>query len=206
MMSYPKSTSQLWRCPKCGSTLKKGADVDVMNLLGPSNLVGIATCGSCGATFSQKDVYSGKYDISVKTQQTETVKTQQTETTSALLSVFKLLLSVVILGIVVGTMFPLLLIRDESSTTAPKPTPAFTTKESQKQEYEIILEREPDNQIALQGLLKVQMEMQDFQGASTTLEKLIALNPEETAYQAMYQSIKRHLNSPVEDSKANLKH
>ncbi|QGZ89549.1 hypothetical protein GQR42_08210 [Microcystis aeruginosa FD4] len=83
---------------------------------------------------------------------------------------------------------------------------AFTTKESQKREYEIILEREPDNQIALQGLLKVQMEMQDFQGASTTLEKLIALNPEETAYQAMYQSIKRHLNSPVEDSKANLKH
>ncbi|WP_196219677.1 tetratricopeptide repeat protein [Microcystis aeruginosa] len=201
-MSYPKSTSQLWMCPKCGSTLKKGADVDVMNLLDPSKLVGIATCSSCGATFSQKDVYSGKYDP----QETETTSASQTLShLFLLLRTLVLVLGTLVLGFALVT--PLVnLLRDESSTTAPKPTPAFTTKEFQKQEYEIILEREPDNQIALQGLLGVQIEMQDFQGASTTLEKLIALNPEETAYQAMYQSIKRHLHSPVEDSKVNLKH
>jgi ribosomal protein L37AE/L43A len=200
MMSYPKSTSQLWKCPNCGNILEKGADVDVMNLLGPSKLVGIATCDSCGATFSQKDVYSGKYDISVKTQETETNSANKT------LSHLFLLLGTLVLGFWLSV--PLVnLLRDESTTIAPKPTSDFgITKQSEKRAYEIILEREPNNERALDGLLGVQIEMQDFQGASATLEKLIGLYPEDTDLQAMYKSIKRHLNSPVEDSKANLKH
>ena len=59
--SYSYS-SPMWRCPKCRARLMKG-NVDTIKALGVYNIVGVATCGSCGATFSQRDVYSGKYDV-----------------------------------------------------------------------------------------------------------------------------------------------
>lgn len=54
--------SDLWKCPKCGSILRKG----MAGMIAPgANIVGTATCGSCGGRFQQSDVYGGKYDISM---------------------------------------------------------------------------------------------------------------------------------------------
>jgi len=55
------SKSNYWKCPKCGGILQKGAGAMF------AETIGVATCGGCGAKFSQSDVYGGKYDVEEKT-------------------------------------------------------------------------------------------------------------------------------------------
>jgi transcription elongation factor Elf1 len=53
--------SDYWKCPKCGAILKKGLAGVISRY---ASVSGTATCGECGAKFSQQDVYDGKYDVS----------------------------------------------------------------------------------------------------------------------------------------------
>ncbi len=53
------SKSDYWKCPRCGVLLRKGFGA----LLAGAEVRGLATCGRCGAEFSQSDVYAGKYDV-----------------------------------------------------------------------------------------------------------------------------------------------
>lgn len=57
--------------------------------------------------------------------------------------------------------------------------------EAQARGYELVLEREPDNQTALQGLLQTQIQLGNLEGAIPPLEKLAELNPEQTEYQVL---------------------
>jgi rRNA maturation protein Nop10 len=55
VLRTPKS--DYWKCPKCGGVLRKGVGAVF------AATIGTATCGGCGAKFSQSDVYGGKYDV-----------------------------------------------------------------------------------------------------------------------------------------------
>ncbi len=56
--------SDLWKCPKCAAVPRKGsANLFRENLARGAIFSGTATCGGCGAQFSQSDVYGGKYDV-----------------------------------------------------------------------------------------------------------------------------------------------
>lgn len=57
------STSKIWRCPNCGSTLEKHMDKARLLLEAGAEVTGNVTCGICGARYSMQDVYSGKYDV-----------------------------------------------------------------------------------------------------------------------------------------------
>jgi tetratricopeptide (TPR) repeat protein len=48
--------------------------------------------------------------------------------------------------------------------------------------YELVLQREPDNQTALRGLLEAKLKMGDRKGAIAPLAKLAELNPSEPDY------------------------
>jgi hypothetical protein len=62
--------SGLWKCPKCGAVLQKG----LAGMHHGAEIVGTATCGSCGAKYGQSEVYGGKFDVGGSS--TETVNTR----------------------------------------------------------------------------------------------------------------------------------
>lgn len=57
--------------------------------------------------------------------------------------------------------------------------------------YEAVLEREPENENALQGLLEIRLQQGDIQGAISPLEQLADLNPEQDTYRILLAQAKQ---------------
>ncbi|MCX8119578.1 MAG: tetratricopeptide repeat protein [Oscillatoriaceae bacterium SKW80] len=70
--------------------------------------------------------------------------------------------------------------------------------EAQARGYELVLQREPDNQAALKGLLEVRLQALaqkkgDVQDVIPPLEKLVKLNPEEPRYGVLLAQAKQYI-------------
>lgn len=76
-----------------------------------------------------------------------------------------------------------------SSQHQQKPVTAAVSQESllaaQERGYETVLQREPQNQTALEGLANVRLQMNNKVGAIEPLEKLVKLNPDRSDYKAL---------------------
>jgi len=75
----------------------------------------------------------------------------------------------------------------QAQPVAAKPTEL----EQQLQGYQQVLQREPNNQIALEGLAQTQLQMRDFKGAIVPLEKLVKLNPDRSDYVTLLAQAKQ---------------
>ena len=87
------------------------------------------------------------------------------------------------------------LIEALSSSNQPSPEAAIAPAESdlaaQARGYELVLEREPNNPAALQGLADARIKMDDLEGAIAPLEKLVELYPEQIELQALLNAVKQ---------------
>ena len=79
------------------------------------------------------------------------------------------------------------------ASPAADPTAVQADLEAQARGYELVLEREPDNQTALQGLVDARIQLGDINGVVGPLEKLVELNPEVPDYAVLLAQTKQQL-------------
>ncbi len=116
------------------------------------------------------------------------------------------LVSVVLVLAVIGfvgfSMIPLISTALKESQPSRVATPATSRTPGAGQQskiadaargYELVLQREPENQTALQGLLEARIQLGDLKGAIAPLEKLAALNPNQTQYTILLAKAKQQL-------------
>jgi tetratricopeptide (TPR) repeat protein len=72
---------------------------------------------------------------------------------------------------------------------------AITPLENQALGYQLVLEREPDNVNALQGLLEIRLQQQNLAEAIAPLERLGQLNPDQVQYRILLAQAKSQLKN-----------
>lgn len=78
---------------------------------------------------------------------------------------------------------------DQAKVAAPKSQQEQL--QQQEQGYLLVLQREPNNQTALEGLVTMQLQRRDFKGVVEPLEKLVKLNPDRLDYQDLLTKMKQ---------------
>ncbi|HEY9878578.1 MAG TPA: tetratricopeptide repeat protein [Leptolyngbyaceae cyanobacterium] len=80
-----------------------------------------------------------------------------------------------------------------SSTPTADPASAQAELESRAKGYELVLQREPDNQAALRGLVESRIQLGDLKGIVDPLTKLADLNPDQPDYKVLLGQTKQQL-------------
>lgn len=78
-----------------------------------------------------------------------------------------------------------------NETPAADPNAMQAELEAQARGYELVLEREPDNQTALRGFIDTQVQLGNLAAVVAPLEKLVELNPTVTEYQVLLAQTKQ---------------
>ncbi|HIK44045.1 MAG TPA: tetratricopeptide repeat protein [Leptolyngbyaceae cyanobacterium M65_K2018_010] len=80
-----------------------------------------------------------------------------------------------------------------NGATTADPAALQAELESQAKGYQLVLEREPDNQTALKGLIDTQIQLGNVAGIVEPLGKLVELNPTVPEYQVLLAQTKQQL-------------
>lgn len=118
-----------------------------------------------------------------------------------IVNIILLLAVVALVGVSMIPLFGSIFSQRPTAQTSPSPTalaspnldPAQRAElESQARGYELVLQREPENQAALRGLLEARLQLVDIPGTIQPLEKLAELNPDQTNYGVLLAQAKQY--------------
>ncbi len=101
------------------------------------------------------------------------------------------------LSLSVSPVIMALLDRSSSDPTVVDPV-ANEQIQAQIEGYQAVLEREPENQIALQNLAQLWLQLGDLDEATAPLTKLVELNPEQQDWAVLLAQIKIETGAPAE--------
>lgn len=112
--------------------------------------------------------------------------------------VINLVVAVSLLALTGFSLFPLFnLVFDGGAAVATEAnnlSPAQNSQiQAQAQGYTQVLQREPENQVALKGLLNARLQLGDIKGSLLPLEKIAALNPQIADYTVLLAQTKQYL-------------
>lgn len=112
--------------------------------------------------------------------------------------VINLVVAVSLLALTGFSLFPvfnLVLNGGAAVATEPNNLSAAQTSQiqSQAQGYTQVLQKEPENQVALKGLLNARLQLGDIKGSLLPLEKIAALNPQTPDYTVLLAQTKQYL-------------
>ncbi len=121
--------------------------------------------------------------------------------------VINLVVAVSLLALTGFSLFPLFnLVFDGGAAVATEANHLSATQTSQiqaqAQGYTKVLQREPENQVALKGLLDARLQLGDVKGSLLPLEKIAALNPQIPDYTVLLGQTKQYLGD-LEGATAN---
>jgi tetratricopeptide (TPR) repeat protein len=116
--------------------------------------------------------------------------------------VLNLVVAVSLLALTGLSLFPILTVGlDGGAAVATEPNSLSTTQinqiQAQAQGYTQVLQREPENQVALKGLLDARLQLGDIKGSLLPLEKIAALNPQVADYTVLLAQTKQYLGDRV---------
>ena len=112
-----------------------------------------------------------------------------------------LVLGVMLFSLITVSALPLIgsvVEGQEFTKNSNKETIAFTNAElamleAEASGYQKVLEREPNNETALNGLLEIRLQQKDLSGAIAPLEKLAKLHPQQTEYAILLAQTKQQV-------------
>jgi tetratricopeptide (TPR) repeat protein len=91
------------------------------------------------------------------------------------------------------SVLPLLGAFQSTPQVTASPTAANDRLETEARGYELVLQREPDNEAALRGLLQVRIEQGNVAALVPVLEQLAAQNPDQPDYTVLLAQVKQQV-------------
>jgi tetratricopeptide (TPR) repeat protein len=112
-----------------------------------------------------------------------------------------LVVSVSLLALAGFSLFPLVNLALDSGAASATDSNSLSAAQlgqiqAQAQGYTQVLQKEPENQVALKGLLNARLQLGDIKGSLLPLEKIAALNPQTPDYTVLLAQTKQYLGDP----------
>ena len=118
---------------------------------------------------------------------------QKNEQKKRILRIFTAISAIAFLGSAGFSLIRMLTNPSQSTQVSAQAEDLTQQLQAQARGYERVLQREPENQIALQGLVEIRLQMKDFERTIEPLKTLVRLSPEQEQYKTLLATIKQQV-------------